>query len=302
MIIDHVTQATDQLQHDGPARRLAAETQVSLFDRISSLLVALLILVGFFVLILFLIWLTNRALYRERAVPVTLIEELAGRGDHALGTARDLEEPGVEELPDVVEPQLSETLEAVTDAVSSQAATLEALEGNAEFTGTGRGQGDSRMAGPGGEGSADIVPRWERWEVHFSTTSRDEYARQLDFFGIELGAVGGGTPNVDYATGLSKPTPSRRSAPGDQEKRLYMTWNSGVLQEMDRQLLEQAGITTRGRIIMQFYPPEQEQKLAELENAKAGGRSVKEIRKTMFGVRAAGTGYEFYVIDQQYRT
>jgi hypothetical protein len=81
-----------------------------------------------------------------------------------------------------------------------------------------------------------------------------------------------------------------------------MTWNSGVLQEMDRQLLEQAGITTRGRIIMQFYPPEQEQKLAELENAKAGGRSVKEIRKTMFGVRAAGTGYEFYVIDQQYRT
>ncbi len=277
-------------------------TKVSVYDRVASMLIALLILIGFFVMLMFLVWLTKRVMATQRAVPVKYIEELAGRGDHAMGTARDLEPPGVEELADVVEPQLTETLEAVTDVVSTQLAALDALEGHADAVGTGGGQGDSRRAGPLGEGAEDIVPRWERWEIQFSATNQKSYAEQLDFFKIELGAIGGGNPNVDYVAKLSQAQPVKRSAPSAQEQRLYMTWTSGVLQDADRQVLAKSGVETRGRVIMQFYPQEVEDLLAGLENERAGRRTLQEILRTLFGVRGGGGGYEFYVIDQQYRS
>ena len=37
--------------------------------------------------------------------------------------------------------------------------------------GKGQGKGDSRMAGPGGEGVVERVPRWERWKIRFEPES-----------------------------------------------------------------------------------------------------------------------------------
>ena len=52
--------------------------KVSAYDRTVSMLVALLILVGFAVLLLFLILLTRRVLASQLTVPVEFVEELAG--------------------------------------------------------------------------------------------------------------------------------------------------------------------------------------------------------------------------------
>ena len=131
------------------------------------------------------------------------------------------------------------------------------------------------------------------------------YARQLDYFGIELAAAGGGRANVDYAFHLSKRTPNRRTASGSKEKRLYMTWRSGQLQAADRELLARAAVQTAGRVVLQFYPPRVEQVLAKLEMQHATGyhvSHVREIRKTVYGVRSEKNKYEFFVIDQRYRS
>jgi hypothetical protein len=80
-----------------------------------------------------------------------------------------------------------------------------------------------------------------------------------------------------------------------------MTWRTGSLKEADRELLRRAGIVSGGRDILQFYPPEVEAQLAQAEKQHAGPRDVESIRKTVFGVRRAGDGYEFYVIEQHYR-
>jgi len=272
--------------------------QVSAYDRVASLLIALLILVGAFVLLLFLIWLTARVLTMHKAVPVELIEELGGRQESAMGTARELSEPGVDELEDLVEPQLQDALAAVTDAISSQAAALDALD--APTSGRGRGAGDSRQPGPGGTGE-DIIPRWQRWEIRFSSASLETYARQLDHFGIELAAIGGGKPVIDYARNLARAVPEHRTGAASAEDRLYMTWQGGELQQADRELLQRAKISLAGRLLVQFYPPNVEQQLATLEKLYAGTRDLKEIGKTIFGVRSAGAGYEFYVMEQQLR-
>jgi hypothetical protein len=285
-----------------PQRTPTTALRVSSYDRASSLLITLVVFVGFFVVIMFLIWLTTRWSFTQAAGSVTLLDEGSGRGEHAAGYERDWEEPGLEEVEELVEPQMEALLEAVTDAATAQAAALDALETEAVETGRGRGLGDSRQAGPAGEGG-NALPRWQRWRVRFSTRGVDAYARQLDFFGIELAAAGGGRPMVDYAKELSKPTPTRRSGKGADEKRLYMTWREGALMQFDRQLLGRAGIDTRGRVLLQFYPPAVEDRLAQLERQElqgAGRRSVGEIVQTVFGVRRVGSGYEFYVVEQKY--
>ena len=287
----------------GPRPGVPKDLQVSTYDKAAGLLVATILMVGAFVLMLFMVWLTMVMVFAKASPPVTLVEEPAGRGDHAKGYARDLEEPGLEELEELETPQLEATLEAVTDAVTSVSASLDALSTDATVSGKGSGLGDSRESGPGGDGE-DIIPRWERLQIRYASDSIAKYGQQLDFFGIELGAAGGGKDQVDYARSFSKGSPVKRSGGGDAEKRLYMTWTSGELLEMDRQLLTRAGIPVQRRVTMQFYPKDTENSLAvlELAHAQPKGKTVKNIRKTIFGVRGSAGRFEFYVMDQYYRS
>lgn len=271
--------------------------RVSSYDRVASMLVALLVLVGLAVLILFLIFLTTRSYPTQTAVPV-IMEEVAGRGINAAGVARDLEAPGLEELEDVMEPQVEMSLEAVTDAVTSQQAQLDQLQGEVNPNGAGGGLGDSRPPGPPGDGQ-DVIPRYERWEIQFESSDLKTYARQLDFFKIQLGTLAGGN-KVFYASNLST-SPTRSEGSTEKEERMYMTWRDGSFKEADTELLTTAGVKP-GPIVMQFYDPETENLLAYLEKMYAKEKTIGEIRRTYFGVRKKGNDFEFYVIRQEYRS
>ena len=271
--------------------------RTSKFDVVSAFLMALLWFIGVFVLMLFIVWLTSRISFGPRPFP-PIVENAAGRGENAEGTERDFEPPGADEIVDLAEPSIQETLTAVTDAVSSVAA-IDAVSTQPT------GKGDSRPPGPEGEGE-DIIPRHQRWELKFSAKKIDGYAQQLDFYKIELGALGGGVQGVDYASGLAGSPKVRRGASGD-EKRLYFMWvdRSSPLYQYDRQLLQKAGVNIgAGREMMKFIEPELENMLAhvELEYAtKNGHSSVTEIQKTIFESRSQGSGYAFEVVDQRYR-
>jgi hypothetical protein len=104
---------------------------------------------------------------------------------------------------------------------------------------------------------------------------------------------------VTYAENLSKRKRDVYTGPSGKEKRLYMTWRIGRLKEADRELLGRAGINAAGIPVLQFYPRETEQLLLQVEH-DYDGRDVSTIRKTRFGVRSVGSGYEFYVIEQTY--
>lgn len=276
---------------------------LSTYDQVAGILLALLLLIGGAVGVMFLLWLISSIVFAPAARPIKLVENITGRGEHAEGFARDLEAPGEEEMPELQEPQLQTSLEAVTDAVSSVAASMDVFDSQSPLTSKGNaGLGDSRPPGPLGEGE-NIIPRWERWEIRFSSNNLNAYAQQLDFFKIELGAIGG-KKEVDYAMNLTQGRPNTKSGPSKNEKRLYMTWKSGALKQFDQQLLARAGVNTSNRMLVQFYPEQTENMLAtiEMENAKKVGHpNLKEFLRTVFGVRAAGRNFEFYVIDQHFR-
>lgn len=274
--------------------------EVSRYDRASAALIAALIMTSALVLMLFIVWASTRVWTRPLAVEPQLIEPPAG-GGNAMGTARDLIEPGELEVDDLAEPELEQTIDAVTDALTTQLATLDSLGGEAVASTQGGGAGDSRQPGPGGPES-DLIPRSQRWQVLFSSSNLDSYAKQLDFFGIELAAAGGDSNRIDYAFGFSDEL-QRREGTSAEEKRMYLTWRYGPLRNADIALLKRAGIQTRGRILMQFLPPQVENKLANIEkrHCEQQGITLKQVRKTVFGVKGIGGGYEFFVKEQEQR-
>jgi hypothetical protein len=270
---------------------------------VAAALVALLVLIGGSVGVLSLIWLTSTRDIESRRE--SRVEKWFGRDDDPPGSDRDPEPPGMEEVPELALLDVHTALAAVTDAVTSAAATMDRYDTTLTLTRSrGSGPGDSRLMGPPGpDDRNDAIPRWERWLIRYSAGNVDEYARRLDFFGIELAAVGG-KPLVDYGFRLAQSPPSVRQGRSRDERRLYLTWAAGGMREFDRQLLRRAGIATEQRVVLQFYPLELENTLAELESSHAirhGHLDVKKIERTVFAVRPTSSGYEFYVLDQRYR-
>jgi hypothetical protein len=163
--------------------------------------------------------------------------------------------------------------------------------------GVGTGIGDGRGPGRGGKKGGPLPD----WEVQFNASTIEGYAQQLDFFNIELAAIGGGKKMVDYASKFMLPKPVVRTGPGDQEKRRYLTWRKGPLAAADKQLLAKAGIETTGRIVLQFLSFEVEKQMAHIEAQFAKGKKMSQIRRTVFAVRGTPGAFEFYVVEQDLR-
>ncbi len=171
--------------------------RISRFDIVTSFFMALILFIGAFVTMLFIIWLTSRFSFApsDRLNRSSRIRPDGAR--IAEGFERDFEPPGAEEVEELMEPTLQDTIEAVTDAVSSVAASLVTTDTAATATTSGTGAGDSRPPGPEGEGE-DIIPRFERWQLEFTAKGIKPYAQQLDFHKIELGVVGGFGPRCRH--------------------------------------------------------------------------------------------------------
>jgi hypothetical protein len=273
-------------------------------ELVSSFFVALMIIIGIFFVMLLILWLTTRITWTDPPKEI-LVENPAGRGDNAPGTERDFDPPGEEEVEDLLEPTVADTIQAVTNVVSAVAASLE-TDSNTDVTSVGKGgKGDSRPPGPEGEGD-DIIPRFMRWQLEFESKDINEYAKQLDGYKIELGVLGGGIKGVEVASNLSTSPKKSLITDTKSEKRLYFMFNRPTpLQKFDMELLNKAGAKTgAGRTSLKFIPPELENELAhiELDYAKSKGHdTVKEIGKTVFKSVANGNRYEFAVISQRYR-
>jgi hypothetical protein len=280
------------------------ELKTTSYEKASLGLTAVLMLFGAITMLMFLIWLSAQFVWDRPVAEVEALESVGGggKGDN-LSEDRDMEVPGMDEMPELTEPIVAESLDSITQVVAAQDLVMDTFGGKGAFgEGEGTGIGDGR--GPGsGPGSGEGIPDWERWEIRFSASDLELYKRQLDFFGIEFGIAGGGIKTVDYVKDLTKASPTKRLAQNPRlEKRVRFLYREGNLKEADRKIAQGAGISIDGRIVFQFYPDPMRMQLLKLENERMRPRHLKEVLRTVFGVRPAGNGFEFYVIRQDYRT
>ncbi len=130
--------------------------------------------------------------------------------------------------------------------------------------------------------------RHERWELRFASgTSVETYARQLDFFKIELGIIGG-QEQVAYLTNLSNPKPTSRTGNAADDRRLYLIWQRGAISEVDEQIAARAGVKTDGKVIAHFLPKEVEDEMARLEESYARQLKMTKIGKSVFSITSSG--------------
>lgn len=289
----------------GSRARLSRPRAQSAYERFASMLITLLIIIGAVVGCMFIVWLTSRIRSTQVPVPVILDNLGGGRPDGVLGESMKIEAPEYNELTketdiEVEQEKIQDTAALIVDAIALKQADLEDPAITEELEGSptasradGTGNAYALGEGPGQGGG---VPREQRWKIRFDQTTQAVYAKQLDFFKIELGIMR--PDRVEYARGFTQATPTKRTArTGEKEDRLFFTWEDGALQKYDRQLLTKAGINADG-MILQFFSPEAENQLAFLES-KFSNRDLRTVRRTVFGVRASGNGFTFYVMEQQ---
>jgi hypothetical protein len=294
--------------------------RVTSYDRIWSTLVALLAVLIVAVWFLFLVWDSFRPHVAVMQQPIEIIPDESGGIENGSPTeSLKLEGTGPEradatpgESSDDSHPEVEQVLQSVSlEAASADAAGAVSAGASDQLqldtapvaspkggfaTGTG-----TKPALGGGPGSKGGWPRDQRWYVFFPDEgSLSQYARELDFFGIELGAL---MPDrtITYLSQLSANTPTKRSATnGADETRLFFTWQGGKRRQADVELFTKAGVPiSPDTIIFHFYPAGTENLLALREKAYSN-RPIRQIRRTFFNVISSGDGYDFEVTRQVY--
>ena len=255
-------------------------------------------IVGIFVLGLVIVFFASTMVTTIEPIPVVPVEATSPNANQ--GLARDPEPPGDEEAPDLTEPRLQDTLDALMNLTATSDALLsdESLDADTQ-PGKGKGLGDARMAGPGGDGVVERVPRWQRWKFRFEPESLADYARWLDFYKIEIGVLGRDNL-VHYAGRLSGGKPLVRVGVPSKETRGYAAPTDGPMPALTTRLARQVDIARHGSILLLFYPFDVESILWAMEKKYAGERDVNSIRQTVFTVKRIDDRYEFEVIGQNY--
>ena len=283
--------------------------RTSKVDQASSLLLSMAMLMGLAVLMLGILFIMRAWSSSTSEKLILKPEKIAGRGDHAEGFERDFDPPSADEVEQLNEPSIEQSLQMVNETISMISSSLDNIESSLSGS-ESNGKGDSRPPGPEGEGD-DIIPRFDRWELKFTARDRRNYAIQLEAFKIDIGAIGGGIATVDYVTKVSSAPQKQSTTPKDEKakKRLkFISVNENVLLQYEKQILQASNVPYNGRQVIKFVPPEAEEALAQAEAAYFLDKRSKDLRvatiaKTVFECRAKGKGggFEFVVIDQRYR-
>lgn len=277
-----------------PVDRVQSKT--SAYDRLSAWLTAMIMLVGFLVATLFLIWLTSVFNF-DRKVPVAFEAPTPGEdgNDKPDGFEDDELDPGVEDFAEVDTPQLAEALEAVSNAVSTIRANSEHVSGDAAVMGKGGGYGN-RDGGPSGSG--DGIPDYKRWKIVYEVDNQNMYKEQLDYFEVEIGVVASVGEDIWRISNVSRSPQVVETSRTNEAKSLRFSHAKQRMKRWDIEISRKAGVNVDGALMVQFYPQKTRNQIAQAEDEylKSVNRELRDVRRTNIKVESSGGGFVFTIV------
>jgi hypothetical protein len=297
---------------------------VTRYDRVTALLLTLIVTSGGATIAFGALWAANQDWRSDREpVPIgeqpTLEDDDEDFGGILSGAVNDTSppapgvasnDPAIPENPDEATsdaPALELVIGTVKDQFTEASIDPDQLTIQLDFPRSNSSRGSDTMGvrGPLGndKGMKGGVSRAKRWEIIFeSGLSEVEYARQLDFFMVELATMSDG--KLIRVSNLASPRPTARLVQPDK-KELFFQWRDAARRAVDLGLLRKvAGITvTENSHVFHFYPRETELKLLQLETdyaTRQGRPDLHQVAKTKFVVKKTETGYDFEVAKQMY--
>ena len=291
----------------------------SSYDRVTSMLMSIVMGTGIIVGWLALVYYANSAYAAKAVAPVVIVEVYGGGspdGD-ANATGETVDVAGATQISSQASNAAPEDAglfeEPAAQAMESRAldptatGDSEAGEVAPETTTAGVGASTgvrSRSIGTGGigigegGGPGNGIPREKRWVFeHPAGQTVDEYKTELDSLGIEL-ATPSGASTLVYGSHFST-SPVQRTGLVRSEQRMYTSWSSTSRKQFDAELMNSAGIKVNANsVIVQLIPKEVVDRISQIENAYKG-RQPKEIRRTRFKIVPKGAKYDFEVLSQE---
>ena len=259
------------------------------FDRLFSLLLAAILLVGLLAAGLFVVWITSGPATFDRAPPEPGGGEFLGLDLTAAKPALDFAEP---DLPEAVTQDLSSVLASLPSAVE------QAME-----------DGGTKIKGPNVPARRDPSPvpiskgiGFERWQIEYYASDREHYRRQLDGLGIQFGIVNQTTNDITrlsrFTGGYSK-TNSDRAA---EKESVYFIPVKRSLRRWDEQIATDADCSVQDCFVVHFLADKTVQQLllAEQRLAASQNKQIKQIKTTQFKVVESDGGFQLEIGEIRY--
>jgi hypothetical protein len=307
-----------------PSEACAPVLGVTLYDRVTALLLSLIVTLGGATLVFGGLWAANQDWNRgEKLVKIReqpILFDDSDNGGDPWGAPGDTDpsspgEPGSEPVsaqdfdwPTTDAPDLNQAITTLVSQFTDDSIDAEQLIIQPDFPRSYIQSGSDKkgIRGPLGEDPSKRgggVPRAKRWQITYERgLTEAEYAKQLDFFRVELATVSGG--KLYRVSNLALPHPTAVLGQAGT-KELYFQWRDAARREVDLGLLRKATEVplAESAIVLHFYPPALESKLLrmEIEHASQHGRpDLRQVAKTIFVVKKTETGYDFEVAKQTY--
>lgn len=284
-------------------KRLAYK--VGRFDAVVSMLTSLTLIAGVIMLFLVAAWVTTQVWFSPNSAAKIDVLVLGGEGEEgAAGDSPEALGPGdVDASEDILladneveQAPPSDSIASVIEAVELQTQDmLDPALPRGDFGQGNKGNPGGTGRKGSGTGGGGAIPVSERWLVRYTNNqSLEGYAQLLDYFGIELGVLK--ADKMVYVNKLAGKNPVIRNGDG-RENRLFFAWQDAGRRQADQELLKRCGVSADNNLIVHFYPQKLEENLSKLERSFKN-KDPKDIKRTTYGIRRAGDGYEFFVINQ----
>ncbi len=278
------------------------QLQASRADRAQSLVVALLVLLGGAVALLLIVFLFREFQPRTTLPNLTRVDVRGGVSQR--GFEHDIEPPGIEDAPETDAPQLQETLQELTLALTSKTALLsqtivQADSTAAKATSVGNRDADRDVIGDNFDLDRRVDPPKE---LRFDPESLDDYAAMLDYFGATLVVLEPKANRIHSATDLSASLPTTRNEVYTPRRDFYFVARGAPLKPLEIELARKAGIMKPGGILLTFWPEAVRRQIYQLEQDQMdrNGRTPAQVEKTIYRVEKIGREYKLRIEVQTY--
>lgn len=281
---------------------LSVQTRVSAYDRVSGGLGAAVVISGFVMGLLLVVWFGR--LTPPRTAPDSLIM-FATEASSPFDFEDDVAEP---EALDFLGLHSAEMVDAIArvDVVSTVQAVDAGGAPAARWIGRDRRKLPSDPQDPDPKHPDPIKidpPAAPRWQISFAVDTLEAYASLLDNVGAELAAVEKNGNGVAYVQSFSN-EPKVWSGEKQSERRIYFVQATPQMQQWDLELLRQAGVEELDeRIPLHFYSLELINRLYAMEakQVEEDGKAFGAIESTRFRIIEKSVGYDVELIAITYK-
>ena len=263
------------------------ETKVSLYDRVSGGLIAMLVLGLFLFATLFLIWWFHS--------PESPVFPPPPKDPTTLVIPDEVDEINVVEF-EGSESQSFEDVIALTGTSIAELSESKLLSFNGDGDGIA-GEGDGTGIGKRQSGPSSVTK--PKWSVTLEAANLKDYQQKLDYFGIEIAAVHKSNSEIWKIADLSGEKVVTKSSRSAESKRRYFVNQRKRLLQWDRQTIAQAGVDLQDVLAVHFYPNELIVEMQQLINQQYPDQA-SDLKAVTFKITGTPEKFQFAIEDAQF--